>query len=378
MLPHLALLAGALLPAHFLPLRPWVAGEKSPCPSASVPATDPSPHPRSRTERAVSATGRPGDVWLVAGDGHALPEDLLAGEGTVLLYLTDDPPSESLAPRAQRVALVEGVRADGEELAAALRAAGVVLLAGGDLLPWWRTLEAGNHPSGALTALLRAHRGGAAVVGVGGAARYLASSSLIPAADLREQGERERNPRATGREHAWVVGLGLVPRLLVDLEDDRGGLPRCLLALHGERAERALVLAGEVAWHWDPDAGRATVVGGGSALLVDLVGARRQRSAVSGARLSLLRAGDRWESHRRRVVLAGAEGKDERVRAALPRTLEGPLSVARLAAALERCGPPLVLRDGELELRLGLDSTSRSAPGRVAGATLTVSGLPRR
>lgn len=322
-----------------------------------------------------------GDVLLVSGSGGAVPEDVARAQPSLVLSLGGATPAAGVPQGAPRHLLGGEGRASGD-LVRSIEAARVVHLAGGDVLDWWRALEPGGHEGGVLKALRHAHRSGTVVVGHGGAARYLAALALAP----REELGPSRNPKRPDPGVVPVRGLGLAPELLVDLEGSAGGgLERTLLAQRVAGIDRALVLAGEVAWRWSPERGRATVHGSGSVLLVDLARARRTRDGFDGARLALLRDGDAWELRRRQALLAGRDL--ERTGGSARAELPGGLAAGPFAEALERIGrtgvPGTVsLASGEvrLVLRMTPDSRARRGPAgrlRLAEVGLGASGMPR-
>ncbi|MFN0009989.1 MAG: hypothetical protein ACKVXR_19010, partial [Planctomycetota bacterium] len=245
------------------------------------------------------AQAHPG-VVVLAGAGAAIDEKScaeLGGRDRLLLAVGDpsgvvDPLAAAGAPKA-RVDLDarRPFAGDDRETAERIRSAPCIVLAGGGALDWFELVTPGGGTSRLSDSIRAAHRDGATIVGCGAAAPYLAKWFMVERSALPDP---ERNPRRH-REDAAVEGLGLVRGLLVDTsareQGDPGGMLR--IAFDGH-LERALYLEGPTIWIDDPDDRSARVAGSGRSILFDLGAARRQRGTWRGARLSLLRDGDRW------------------------------------------------------------------------------------
>jgi len=250
-----------------------------------------------------------------------IAEDPFAGSGTEPLRFELDPSVEFAG--------------DAREPAEAVRGARCVVLAGGSFLDWYRVMT----PSDATTRLSEAtretHAAGAAIVGAGPAAPFLARWARVERSAL---GKPERNPRRH-REDVAVRGLGFLEDLLVDTSaDPRADPARALRPAFDSGIGQVLFLDGPSIWIADPRERTARVAGGGTAIVFDLEAGRRQRDAWREARLSLLSAGDSWSARGGGRCAGG-----------VATVAPGP-QVEALRASLERAGARLSVRSDERTL----------------------------
>lgn len=253
---------------------------------------------------------------------------------------------------------------DGRELAARVRAAACVSLAGGKYMTWYALLTPGGAPSRLGSALHEAHRAGSVVAGHGAAAAFLARWTLVDRAALQRE---RRNPRRSDPD-VVLEGLGLVPDLMVDTSArTQGSLAGLFDALLRGSQGLGVYLAGEAAWVYDGVQHTAWVEGGGFALVFDASSARMQRDALRAGRVSLLGSGDRFDDRTRAVASADRSfGRNTDVDAE-PDRVSAALGVGDLRQALSRLGSPAATRPFELggethRLTLWIDDHSRLGP----------------
>lgn len=241
----------------------------------------------------------PGSVVLV-GSGASIDAATCAqlGAGDRLMLCAGDPlivvdPLAAAGAPKGRIDL-DAARlyvGDDRETAERIRAARCIVLAGGGALDWFQLVTPGGTTTRLSDSIRAAHRDGATIVGCGAAAPYLAKWYMVERSAIPDP---ERNPRRH-RTAAAIEGLGLVREILVDTSAREGGDPgRMLRAAFDGHLERAIYLDGPTVWIDDPGRDSALVAGSGRTILFDLGAARRQRGTWQGARLSLLRDGDRW------------------------------------------------------------------------------------
>lgn len=180
---------------------------------------------------------------------------------------------------------------DDRETAERIRAARCIVLAGGGALDWFQLVTPGGSTTRLSDSIRAAHRDGATIVGCGAAAPYLAKWFVVERSAIPDP---ERNPRRH-RTVAAIEGLGLVREILAESSERERGDPAGILRVAFDgHIERALYLEGPTIWIDDPGRDSARVAGAGRSILFDLGAARRNRGTWQGARLSLLRDGDRW------------------------------------------------------------------------------------
>jgi len=248
---------------------------------------------------AALAQAHPGTVVLVGADTRVEKKlcTELGGRDRLLLVAGDpssvvDPLAAAGTPKG-RVELdaKKPFVGDDRETAERIRSARCIVLAGGGSLDWFHLVTPGGTTTRLSDSIRAAHRDGATIVGCGAAAPYLAKWVVVERSALPDP---ERNPRRH-RTDAAIEGLGLVPGLLVDTSARERGSPAGLLRIAFDgHLDRALYLEGPTVWIDDPGRDSARVAGPGRTLLFDFASARRNRGTWQGARLSLLRDGDRW------------------------------------------------------------------------------------
>lgn len=255
----------------------------------------------------------PGPVVLV-GSGASIDAATAASLGASdrLLLCAGDPaaavdPFAAAGPPKGRIEL-DAKRpfvGDDREPAERIRSARCIVLAGGGALDWFDLVTPGGTTTRLSDSIRAAHRDGAAIVGVGAAAPYLAKWFMVERSAIPDP---ERNPRRL-RTRTAVEGLGLVRDVLVDTSSSEKGDPgRMLRIAFDARLERALWFDGPTVWIDDPARDSARVAGSGRTILFELGAGRRQRGNWQGARLSSLRAGDLWS--RRGGVECGGNGAE--------------------------------------------------------------------
>ena len=269
------------------------------------------------------------------------------------------PGDTPLEPGTVVLRIGERLPADDRALEARLAAADTIVLRGGSLVDWSKTLAPREHPTAAWRGILTGVRMGADVVGLGGGAEFLAGAALVEHEELEPV---QRNPRRQ-RPFVAAFGMGLGPPALVEVEPRGDAHALRLLRESMESHIRlAFRLEGEVALVVDFLRGEVGVAGPGRVLVFDTRGAREDRGHVREARLSVLADGDLWKlGHRRAHAAEGSErlalplqGDAEQVEVA---GLEDGLAAA-LTPLLQGTAPALVLRGpfGLLELRSDLRS----------------------
>lgn len=183
---------------------------------------------------------------------------------------------------------------DDRETGERVRAAGCIVLAGGNYFDWFQLVTPGGTTTRLSDSIRAAHRDGIAVVGTGAAAPYLAKWVMVERSAV---GKVERNPRRH-REDVAIEGLGLLRDLLVDSSACQRGSPaRLLRATFDGHLDRAIFLDGPTVWIGDPGRRTARVQGEGRTLFFDLASAQRNRTIWREGRLSLLGNGDAWTEH---------------------------------------------------------------------------------
>jgi hypothetical protein len=245
------------------------------------------------------AQAHPGAVVLVGSDASVDAATCASlGAGDRLMLCAGDPSSVvdplAAAGAPKRRIDLDAARpfvGDDRETAELVRSARCIVLAGGGYFDWFKLVTPGGTTTRLSDSIKAAHRDGATIVGVGAAAPYLAKWAMVPRSAIPDP---ERNPRRH-RTDVGIEGLGLVRELLVDTSAREGGDPGTLLrAAFDGHLERALYLDGPTIWIDDSRGESARVAGTGRTILFDLGAARRNRGTWQGARLSLLRDGDRW------------------------------------------------------------------------------------
>ena len=253
-----------------------------------------------------------------------------------------------------RLARSDSRRARGIELLSRIAQAPVICLDGGRFLEWWRMMNQQQHPSRLAQALDSAWRAGACLAGRGGGAAWLAGGSRQERAQL---GSHEHNPRKRSELELEVAGAGLVPLHLEVLGLATGGGragdgQRLLEAALEAPFDLAVLLCGEVAWVRDPRRAQARVLGTGHALLIDRSRVRVGRFGLRGARLSLLRAEDRWRDRGQLVLPGGAT-----------HALESSAALPELFAHGDPADSPAPL---EVLLTIDEEARAREAPSGLA------------
>lgn len=326
-----------------------------------------------------------GRVVLATVEGEAVLErylDRRAG-GAVLWIELGPADAAPLHPGARRLGSGRGGGED-RRLAGAIAGADAVALVGGRFSEWFETLTPGRHRSRVGLALAAALRRGADVAGVGAAAAFLAGASLVPA-DEPLPPLRDRHEQGRAR---IVVGLGLERHWFADVGGGSG--PETL------RLARSLFDLGADEGLWLGPGGAAAIgrdgnleVLAGPVAILSLEGARRNRDAVRGARLSLLARGDLWSRDRGvprfaegtatvgtpSAALAPTAGRASRVEsdADLLEALVG------LAAGIRAAPLPLETPGGSLAVRLDEVARRLSGPSgaRLSAARIDLSDLRR-
>jgi len=223
---------------------------------------------------------------------------------------------------------------DDAALCERVRRAGSVALVGGKYLDWYALFRPQEKRSGLDAALRYAHRSGATVIASGAAASFLADWTVVDRAEIDRP---RRNPR-DAREHVLLHGMSLVHGMIVDASGaPRASWSRWLSLVANSQGELALYVDAHVAWILrDEERGEALVRGSGAAFVLDLHGARRERDALLGARLSMLLDGDRWSARERRAstatrtLVAGARVERPAI------TLDAPASGDEVRVAIAR------------------------------------------
>lgn len=247
----------------------------------------------------VAEKTTPGLVVLV-GAGGQVDADIRAEIATERRLLLCVGPRES-APdplaadgkAAERVVLDPAARRAGDARGPAdrVRQADCIVLTGGGYMDWYWLLTPGGGTTRLSEAIRESHAAGVCVVGAGAAAPFLAEWSMVERSALPEP---ERNPRRL-REHVPVEGLGLLGGVFVDSSACAGGSPARLIGAAFENNVRNVVfLDGPVVWVGNVRGRSARVRGTGTAIVLDLFRARRQRDAWREGRVSFLGAGDSW------------------------------------------------------------------------------------
>ena len=273
---------------------------------------------------------------VFAGEGAALDGKTCARLGAEARVVLDasgdgaskDPLSAAGPPRAR---FEVGVDGGARDVVDTVLAAPCVVLAGGEALDWYHRLFPRGHPSRLAAALREAHAGGATVVGTGISAPYLASWAMVPWSDL---GKERRNPRRV-RDDVAVRGLGLVEGFVAESSArPRGDPALALRAASDGFFDTVIDLEGAAVLVADPKERSAEIFGTGSVLVFDLRTARRGRDSVTGGRLSILAAGDRWTRR----------GGSECLGSSLATDVPAGLPIDRVRAAFQRAGARFELR----------------------------------
>ena len=194
--------------------------------------------------------------------------------------------------------------ADDAQLAAAVRAADVLVLRGGTFMGWYDSTFHERHRTELFHALLDRVRARKTVIAHGGAASFLGAGTTLPSSELDEV---PRNPR---RDRAQVprAAMRLGPAALLDGDAWPEATPlRWLHSLWRTRMEVGLYLVGDVALDYRREAREVRVLGPGSVLLCDLSRARHHKRRLEGARLSVLERGEGWSFGYERLLSARAQ-----------------------------------------------------------------------
>jgi hypothetical protein len=176
------------------------------------------------------------------------------------------------------------------ELLPELARTGPIVICAPTWISCWKHFKPEQKDSRLEQELRAALRAGRTVVACGAAASYCASWSRVTREELRRT---RRNPRAED-PNLLVTGLAFAPGWMLDTSDEQraAGALRLLRAAQHFGNERALYLAGPVAWIVRGGAAEAEVAGSGSAIVFDLAHARRSRGDLREGRLLCLRNGD--------------------------------------------------------------------------------------
>lgn len=296
--------------------------------------------------------------------------------GVRVVFQLDDTervdPLQGSALTLERVLIDPKARFAGDTPAAriAIERAAVIELVGGTWSEWWFTLSPLNRSSHLATLLREAHRRGTPIVGSGAAAGHLARYSIDARAAVRPI---SRNAHPDDPDLA-LAGLGLVDGAFDAQEPSGGSLQRLARAALRTDLGPAVFVAGRGAWIVDARAGEAFLVGEAtaSALVLDLGGpaqSRRLRESVREARLSLVRAGARWDLERRTLVdsrRALANDVGERVdEVSTPRAVADALAAGAIVDEIDGLARSLdkrksvALRSTGRELVLAIDERTR-------------------
>ncbi len=163
---------------------------------------------------------RHGEVVLLSGTGAACPRE--HGSESALALLHDGAELPSALSDADVLVITAGGARIGRETLDRLRKASAVHLVGGTALGWWQVMTDHGKRSALQRGVLASHARGAALIGWGAGAEFLAGAWLAPSVELEAAGFRLRNPRRAGMVERVSYGLGLAPAgLLVQGEEER-------------------------------------------------------------------------------------------------------------------------------------------------------------
>lgn len=231
----------------------------------------------------------------------ALHQDLgaiLGDAEPLVIELVSEGPSE--IDREDRVVLAQSdlESADARALSDRVRASNAVVLEGGSLLTWHKTLHRAHRPTRLMYALLSNSREGRALVGIGGAGAALAGAGIVEIADL---GEVSRNPRRTHKLGARVA-LGWGPPALIDAEVWGGDTLRTLRLMERSYMGQAAHLGRGSGLVLEPRERRVRVLGEGGVVFFETGPGHRNRHDLRGGRVSLLVRGDAWDLRHGRIL----------------------------------------------------------------------------
>ncbi len=192
---------------------------------------------------------------------------------------------------------------DGPGFLRELDAAEVLVLRGGSLLSWYKTV----YPRGPRTYLARALneflQSDKDVLAIGGACQFLSGGVPVLRAELAEP---SRNPRDDS-PHQALIGRGAGLGALFDADEWQPGAPlRLLRSLRRTHVDMGVLFLGSVALQHDRRNNQLRVLGSGELLIFDLDRALRARTRVDHVRLHRLEAGDGWNLNYKRPALGPA------------------------------------------------------------------------
>lgn len=231
---------------------------------------------------------------------HADLLELLSGSEPLVLQLSEELPSDLESATIIVLARGDAASADSRDLAERVRGADSLVLEGGTLLGWYKTLHLTHRPTRLVHALLRHVRDGGPLIGIGGGGAALAGAGIVLTAELDRV---PRNPRRT-HTHQARVALGWGPPALVDATA-WGGEPMRTLRL----MERSYM---RVAAHLGPSSGlvyesrerSVRVIGDGPVVFFESDPGHRNRHDLRDGRVSLLARGDVWDIPNKRLLPA--------------------------------------------------------------------------
>lgn len=319
----------------------------------------------------------PGPVILLgdAADVRAVPELADAPRTSILLVAEREASPQPLDARDwggdERTEIVRvgpsSQAALDRALLARVRAAERIALGPGTPKEWIDALLERERPSALTSAVREAWNDGAQLVGRGDSAALLSAGFSVHGPEELEW--EVRNPRDPGGPRA-ASGLGYQPWAMLDTERRSSqSLRRILRSVCRERIELALYLPSTAALAIDVTQARLTVRGEGVVTIVDARRVRRLRGSVQGVRLARLPPGAIWDAAERRVAQEPEPALPIAAHAAaIPAVqvedLYSPEDLAALPALPPRTNSRWLREDGERQLELRFDATSRW--GRVS------------
>ena len=296
-------------------------------------------------------------------DAHPHPDSLLEqdlkellGEAPPLIIRLElTGPSDLDDPERARLALADTKSADSRVLAERVRSAGSVVLEGGSLLGWYKTLHRADRPTRLVHALLRHTREGRALIGIGGAGAALAGAGIIVTAEL------DRVPRNPRRTHALGarVALGWGPPALIDATTWSGDAMRTLRLMERSYMVQAAHLGPSSGLVLEPRQRRVRVIGGGSVVFFETDPGHRNRHDLRGGRVSLLMRGDVWDLPHRRLIPTPDALSPPEAAGALPKLLAALSFAPSEELALQSPWGQLLLRRQQDTRILGAGTLAR-------------------
>jgi len=229
---------------------------------------------------------------------HQDPQAIL-GEGEPLVIELADAGATDIAGEDRVVlARADQESADARALSERVRSASSVVLEGGSLLSWYKTLHLAHRPTRLVHALLRHTREGRPLVGLGGAGAALAGAGIVVSAQMDEV---PRNPHRAHKLEARVA-LGWGPPALIDATAWDGEALRTLRLMERSYMSRAAHLGAGSGLVLEPRHRRVRVIGEGGVVFFETGPGHRNRHDLRGGRVSLLIRDDVWDLPRSRLI----------------------------------------------------------------------------